>query len=84
MELIGARLDGGIDDATLKIAELSRGVRSDQIEFLNGVGRGRDRQIVFRGLVVIHAVEDEVIRLLTVAVDRWTATVIGIVAAVEG
>ena len=37
MELIGARLDGSIHNASLKIAELRGGIGCDQVEFLDGV-----------------------------------------------
>src|ERR1700722_240835 len=82
MELIGARFDGCVDDAALEIAEFSRSIGGNEVEFLDGVGRGGNGQIVFRSLVVIHAVENEVIRLLAVAVDRRAPTAIGIVAGV--
>ena len=84
MVLVGAGLDRGIDDAAGKVAELSRGVGSDDVEFLDGVRRRRDGQVVFGGLVIVHPVQDEVIGLLAVSIDRRTAAAIGVIAVVEG
>ena len=47
MEAVGTRLDGSIDDAARVIAEFRRSIRSDQVEFFNGVGRRCEAQIGF-------------------------------------
>ena len=77
-------LIGGIHDSALKIAELGGGVGGNQVEFLDRVGRRRNRQQVIRGLVVVHPVEDEVVGLLAISVDVWTAAVRSVVTVVEG
>ena len=84
MEAVGSRLDGGVDDAALKIAELGRSVARDQVELLNSIRRRRVTQQVVRNLVIVHAVQQEVVRLLAVAVDQRTASIpTGIVAVIK-
>ncbi len=46
-------------------------------------GEGVKASMVFGGLVVIHPVEDEVIRLLAVSIDERPATACRVVAIVE-
>ncbi len=47
-------------------------------------GAGRVTQQVVRNLVIVHAVQQEVVRLLAVAVDQRTASITsGIVAVIE-
>src|SRR5579859_81589 len=84
METVRARLDGSVDDAPCEIAELGGSIRSDQVEFLDCVRGGRETEIVFRGLIVIHPVQDEVIGLLTMTIDGRAATARRIVTIVEG
>ena len=84
MELIGAGLDGGIDDATGEVAELSRGVGSNDVEFLDGVGRRRDSQVIFGGLVVVHTVQNEVVGLLAMSIDVGTAAAVDVISVVQG
>ena len=56
---------------------------SDQIEFLNRIRRRSKPNQVVRYLVVIHAVENEVVCLLAVAVDVRPSSAGGVVAVVE-
>ena len=68
MIAVGARLDRSTDDAPLEISELCRSVLGNQAKFLNRVHAGSKPNQVVRHLVVIHAVEQEIVRLLTVSV----------------
>ena len=84
MVLVGSGLDGRVDNSPLEVSEFRRGVAGNQVELLDGVGGRRIPQQVIRHLVVIHAVEQEIVRLLAVAIDQRTAAIkIGIVAAGE-
>ena len=71
---VGAVLDGSTDNAPLELPELSGSVLGYQAKFLNRVHtRSKPNQVV-RHLVVIHAVEQEIVGLLTVPVDMRSAT----------
>src|SRR5205814_9743162 len=84
MKCIRARLDRGIDDAALKIAKLCRSVVGDQVEFLDCIRGRRVTQQVIRYLVIVHAVEQEIVRLLTISVDQRTSAIpAGVVAVIE-
>ena len=83
MKRVGAGFEGCADDAAHEVAEFRRRVVSDQVEFFDRVGRRRITQQVVRNLVVVHAVEDEVIRLFAVAVDKWPRAARNVVAIVE-
>ena len=82
-KLLVPDLIGGADDAALIVPELSRGVLGNKVEFLNGVRRRGKADQVVRHLVVVHAVQDEVVGLFAVAVDIWPAAAGGIVAVIE-
>src|SRR5882762_1029508 len=69
---VGAGFEGCADDATHKVAEFRRRVVRDQVEFFDRVGRRRIAQQVVRNLVVVHSVENKVICLFAVAVDKWS------------
>ena len=84
METVRTGLDRSADNAALEVSKLRRGVAGNQVELLDGIGRRGVTQQVIRHLVVIHAVEQEIIRLLAVAIDQRPAAIkIGIVAAGE-
>ena len=70
VEAVGSRLDGGVYDPALEIAEFSWCVAGYEIELLDGVRGWRVTQQVIRYLVVIHAVQQEIVGLLTVAIDQ--------------
>src|SRR5439155_12734176 len=81
---IGTGLDRGVDNPTHKIAELGGGVVGNQVEFLNGVRSGSVAQQVIRYLIVIHAVEQEIVGLLAIAIDQRPAPITaGVVAVIE-
>ena len=71
--LVGARFDHHVDDAALEIAELGRGVVGDHVEFRDGVGIRLIARQIIRRLVIIHAIQQEVITLFPVAVDVRSA-----------
>ena len=83
MELVGAGLDDHVDDAALEVAEFGRGVVGDHLELGDGVQvRLVGRQVV-RSLVVVHAVQQEVVALFAIAVDIRTAAARGALPVVE-
>ena len=69
VKVIRARLDLRADDRAHEVAELGRSVLRDLVELLNGVHARRIAHQVVRHLVVVHAVQNEVVGLLAVAVD---------------
>ena len=83
MEAVRTRLDRRTDDSTLKIAKLGRRVLRDQVEFLNRIGRWSKSKQIVRDLIVIHAVQDEVVRLFAVAVDVWSGSAGSVVTIIE-
>src|SRR5512146_474541 len=83
MESVGPRLDGGADNAPLEVAELCGGVAGDEVEFLNGIGCGGVAQQVIRNLIVVHAVQQEVVRLLAIAIDVGPGAAGGVIAVIE-
>jgi hypothetical protein len=64
-------------------AELRRCVVRDEIELRDGVRRGREGQQIIGGLVVVHPVEDEVVRLLAVPIDERSCAARHVVTVVE-
>ncbi|SRR5258708_1685929 len=83
VETVGTRLDCGTDNATLEITEFSRGIVCDQVKFLNSVRRGCVTQKIIRYLVIVHSIEEEVIGLLTIAVDVRSRPVRRIVSIIK-
>src|SRR6266567_2027235 len=83
VETVGTGLDCGTDNATLEITEFSRGVASNQVEFLDGIRRRRIAQKIVRYLVIVHSIKEEVIGLLTIAVDVWPRPARGIVSIIK-
>src|SRR5581483_7152949 len=65
MESVGAGLDRHIDHAAQIVAEIRRRISGDQVEFLNSIGRGNKTYVVVIRLVVVHAVENEIVLLLS-------------------
>src|SRR5579863_7428073 len=82
MVLVRARFEGGIDDSTFKIPELCRGVVGDEVELLDRIRSRRIPKQVVGYLIVIHAVEQEIVCLLAVTVDEGATAVPGSVVAV--
>ena len=73
MHVVGSRLDGGVDDRTAGAAHFGlRDARRD-FEFGDGVRVREDADGAELRLVVIHAVEREVIIGRALAVDRQRA-----------
>src|SRR5271154_656358 len=71
---VGTRLNGGVDDSASVVAKLRRSILCNQIELPDRSRRGRVTARVVRCLVVIDAVEQEIIVFLAVSVDIRTAT----------
>ena len=83
MELIGSGLDHYVDDPSLEVAKFGRGVVRDQLELCNRVRVRLIRNQVVRGEVVVDAVQQEVIRFLTIAVHVRPPAARGALAAIE-
>ncbi len=83
MKTVRAGLDHYVDDAALVVAELSRRVIGDELELLDGVDVGLIGRQIIRYLVVIHAIEEKIVRLLAIAVHVGTASARGANTAVE-
>ncbi len=74
VELVGAAVDGDVDDGAGGAAELGGVVVGLHAELVDGVRRGRDGLVgeaLVRGAVgvVVHTVEKEVVELRALAVD---------------
>ena len=83
MKTVSARFDCGADDAALKVAEFGGRVLGNEIKFLNRVRSRRKPEQVIRHLIVVHAVQDEIVSLFAVAVDVRPGSIRGIVAIIE-
>src|SRR5262249_25569988 len=83
MEVVGPRLEGGANDSALEIPEFGGGVLGDQVEFLDGVGSRCVPQEVVGNLVIVHAVQQKVVRLFAVPIDVWAATTVDVVPIVK-
>src|SRR5271155_1827726 len=59
----------GVDDSASVVAKLRRSILCNQIDLADRIRRGRVTGQVFRCLVVIDAVEQEIIVFLAVSVD---------------
>ena len=69
MVTVRTRLDADADDSAFEIPELGRGVIGDEIEFLDGVRSGCVSKQVVRNLVVVHAIEQEIVGLLAIPIN---------------
>src|SRR5882762_3953421 len=74
VKAVGAGFDGGVHDPALKVPEFSGGVLGNEIELLNGVGGRSEAEAILRNLVVVDAVEQEIVSLLAVSVDVGTTS----------
>ena len=68
MKAVSAGLDCGTDNAALKITKFSRGITRNQIKFLDGFWSRHITHIVIVGLVVVHAIQKEIVFLFAGAV----------------
>ena len=57
-------------DAAHEIPEFRWGVIADQVEFLDGVRRRGITKQVIRHLVIVHAIQKEIVGLLAVPIDE--------------
>ncbi len=80
MNLVGAGLDGGLNDGAAGAAELGRGGGGVDAEFLGAVEIGEELERVDEGFVVVDAVEDEVVGLRAETVGGKRAAAGGAVA----
>ena len=83
VERIRPRPDRCVDNAALIVAELGGCVLGDEIEFLNRIRRWRIAHEVIRDLVVVYAIENEIIGLLAVPVDVRASAVCRVVTVVK-
>ncbi len=74
---VGARLNCGIDDSAVVVAEFRGSILSNDIELSDGIGRGCEAKQIIRYLIVIDAVQQEVVGLLAVPVDIGTSRFLG-------
>ena len=72
METVGTGLDHHIDDAALEVSKLGGGVVGDHFEFRDGVQVWLVGRQVIRSLVVVHAIQKEVVAFLPIAVHIGT------------
>jgi hypothetical protein len=72
VKAVSSRLDGRANNAALEIAEFSRRVAGDEIELFDSIRCWCIAQQIIGNLIVIHAVKQEVVRLLAIAVDQRT------------
>ena len=73
MEQVGSRLNRGTDNRSLAVPEFSRSVIGDHVEFLNRIGtRGISNHVV-RHLVVVQAIQQEIVGLFPVSVHVGSA-----------
>ena len=84
VELIRAGFEGHANDSTLEIPELRGGILSDEVELLNGIRAGRVRHEVVGNLVIVHAIEKEIVSLLSVAVDVGLSRHVDAIGACNG
>src|ERR1017187_10587856 len=61
VELVGARLDAGLYDSAAAASKLGRGDAGVYLKFFNSFGRGKEYDRIHQALVVIDAIEKEVI-----------------------
>src|ERR1700756_4584416 len=84
MILVRAGLDRRVNNSAFEVAEFGGRVVGDEIEFLDRVRSRRIAKQVVGYLVVIHAIKQEIVCLLAIAVDQRTATIsAGVIAIVE-
>src|SRR6185369_11766971 len=69
VKLVGAGFYGDVDDASLEVAELGGGIAGDHLELLNRIHAGLIGDHIGVLVVVIHAVQQEVVGLLPIPVD---------------
>ncbi len=77
MILVRARFDRRIDDSTVVVAEFRGGVLGNDIDFGDSVGGGCETQKIVGGLIVVNPIQQEIVRLLAVAVDVRPAAFFG-------
>src|SRR6185437_2045184 len=71
------------DDAALVVAEFCRGVLGDDVEISDGVDIRHERGLIVLVLAIENAVEEVLIRLFTVAVDKGAGIAIQVVRFVN-
>jgi len=72
MQAIGTRLEGRVNNPAVIVPKLRRSVLGNKVELSDRVGRGRVASKIFGCLVVVDTVQQEIVRLFTVAIDVWT------------
>src|SRR5579885_3905029 len=70
MQVIGSRFDGSLNDGTTSASELCRGHARIHAKFLGRIHVREKDYGVHQGLVIVNAVQNVVVRLLSEAVGR--------------
>src|SRR5581483_6719963 len=83
VERVRSGFDGGIDNAPLVVSELRRRVLGDEIELFDGIRRWREAHQIIGDLVVVDAVENEIVSLLAVPVDIGAPAARRVIAVIE-
>ncbi len=72
VRLAGAWLQDDVEDSSLRIAEFRRGIASDDANFFDGIRCGLIGHQILGRLIVVDAIQQEIVRLRPVAVDKRT------------
>ena len=80
---VSAAFQNHVDLGAAAVPELGRVVAGLNLELLNGVDRRQSHILVDVGIVVVHAVKQEVVRLLAGAVDAERSAFGGVFRALR-
>ena len=69
VDLVAPRLDGGLDDSATSTSEFGRSYRRIHLKFLRGFHRREDVNGVDQTVIVVQAVQNEVVGLRSQSVD---------------
>ena len=64
VEIVGPRFHGHVHHAAQIVAEIGWGAAGDEIELLHSVWSRHVAHVIIVGLVIVHAVEKEIVLLL--------------------
>ena len=83
VKAVGARFGRDTDDAAFIVPKLCRGILGDDVEFLDGVNIRNVGSFVVLVFAVQNAVEEVLVRLFAVAVDKRTAAIVQVLRLVN-
>jgi hypothetical protein len=84
VKLVGAALGDDVDLSAAAAAVFRGGVAGLDFELLNGIHGRQNRVLINREVVVVHAIEKEVVGLLASAIDADGTALRGVLRAVGG